>query len=430
MDRIAELELHDIIPLIALAALEEAQTAREVQMAKAPRSTSLSGEAYIFELLRCGNEKRIYSVLRMKSNTFKTLCDWLETNTPLRSSRHITIKEQVAIFLWIINFDSSIWQTAERFQHSTKTISLYCIHYFPSNLYTNWMYRYFHAVLQAVLQLYKTVIKLPTSETPLSPIIADDPKYSPYFENCVGALDGTHIAVHVKPQDQPRYRNRKGFLSQNVLAVCNFEMEFTYILAGWEGSAHDGAVYRSAQHSHGLITPPGKYWLGDAGYGNSDTILAPYRGTRYYLKEQYKAAKRPENSKELFNLRHASRRNVIERIFGVVKRKYSILKTPSEYSMATQSRIILACCTLHNFVRSMEGQSADILLDTEESNSEEPDDNQPTTAIDPVSQSSKKMDKFRDKIAEKMWTDYERYNKERERNRGATLAEEEAQSEA
>jgi hypothetical protein len=46
MDRIAELELHDIIPLIALAALEEAQTAREVQMAKAPRSTSLSGDIF------------------------------------------------------------------------------------------------------------------------------------------------------------------------------------------------------------------------------------------------------------------------------------------------------------------------------------------------------------------------------------------------
>jgi hypothetical protein len=75
--------------------------------------------------------------------------------------------------------------------------------------------------------------------------------------------------------------------------------------------------------------------------------------------------------------------------------------------MATQSRIILACCTLHNFVRSIEGQSADILLDTEESSSEEPDNNQPPTAIDPVSQSLKKMDKLRDKIAEKMWTDYE-----------------------
>src|SRR3954470_14471100 len=91
--------------------------------------------------------------------------------------------------------------------------------------------------------------------------------------------------------------------------------EFTYILAGWEGSAHDGAVYRSAQYQHGFITPPGKYWLGDAGYPNSDTILVPYRGTRYHLKEQRLAGKKPENSKELFNLRHASKRNVIERIF-------------------------------------------------------------------------------------------------------------------
>jgi hypothetical protein len=103
------------------------------------------------------------------------------------------------------------------------------------------------------------VIKLLTLDTPLSPSIANDPKYGPYLKDCLGALDRTYIDVHVKPEDQPRYRNRKGTLSQNVLAVCNFEMEFLYILAGWEGSAHDRTVYRSAQHSHGLITPPGKY---------------------------------------------------------------------------------------------------------------------------------------------------------------------------
>jgi len=169
---------------------------------------------------------------------------------------------------------------------------------------------------------------LPTSDTPLSYHIMNDDKYNTFFADCVGALDGTHIDVSCGPEDQPRYRNRKGHLSQNVLAACNFEMEFTYILAGWEGSAHDGAVYRSAQYQHGFITPPGKYWLGDAGYPNSDTILVPYRGTRYHLKEQRLAGKKPENSKELFNLRHASKRNVIERIFGVVKRKYQILRTP------------------------------------------------------------------------------------------------------
>jgi hypothetical protein len=39
-------------------------------------------------------------------------------------------------------------------------------------------------------------------------------------------------------------------------------MKFVYILAGWEGSAHNMRVLSDAQASKGFITPPGKYWLG------------------------------------------------------------------------------------------------------------------------------------------------------------------------
>ena len=137
-----------------------------------------------------------------------------------------------------------------------------------------------------MLALYKEVVNLPTTETQLSSRIANNPKYATYFSDCLGALDGTHIDAWVAPQDQPRYRNRKGQLTQNVLAVCNFDMQFTYILAGWEGSAHDTAVWRNAHYYKGFKTPSGKYWLGDAGYVNTDTVLVPYRGTRYHLKEQ------------------------------------------------------------------------------------------------------------------------------------------------
>jgi hypothetical protein len=49
--------------------------------------------------------------------------------------------------------------------------------------------------------------------------------------------------------------------------------------------------------------------------------MAPYRGTRYYLKEQQQANQRPQNAKELFNLCYSSLRNVIKRIFGVLKRQ-------------------------------------------------------------------------------------------------------------
>ena len=75
---------------------------------------------------------------------------------------------------------------------------------------------------------------------------------------------------------QPRYRNRKGTLSQNVLAVYNFNIEFIYILAGWEGSAHDVRVLQNAQMSYRFNTLKGKYWLSDTGYSNSEFVLTLY----------------------------------------------------------------------------------------------------------------------------------------------------------
>jgi hypothetical protein len=86
----------------------------------------------------------------------------------------------------------------------------------------------------------KHEIKLPTENTPLSSRIADDPKYAPYFENCVGALDGTHIPVCVPAGIQAPYRNRKSFLSTNVLAACTFDLKLCYIYSGWEGSMTNG----------------------------------------------------------------------------------------------------------------------------------------------------------------------------------------------
>ncbi|CAN1160131.1 hypothetical protein LINPERPRIM_LOCUS21876, partial [Linum perenne] len=70
-----------------------------------------------------------------------------------------------------------------------------------------------------------------------------------WFYNFLGALDGTHIKLQVRTEDQARYRDRKGDLSMNVLGVCNPNLEFIYCLAGWEGSAHDGRVVRDALSS-------------------------------------------------------------------------------------------------------------------------------------------------------------------------------------
>jgi hypothetical protein len=76
----------------------------------------------------------------------------------------------------------------------------------------------------ALLILYKHVVKLPTADTPIPPRIAENTKYTLFFDNYIGALDGTYIPLIVELEKQSLYRNRKGFLSQNVLAACTFDL--------------------------------------------------------------------------------------------------------------------------------------------------------------------------------------------------------------
>ena len=62
----------------------------------------------------------------------------------------------------------------------------------------------------------------------------------------VGVIDGTHDRASVSPEIQGRFRGCKDGTTQNVLVAISFDLEFTYVLAGWEGSAHDLRVLNDA----------------------------------------------------------------------------------------------------------------------------------------------------------------------------------------
>ena len=59
----------------------------------------------------------------------------------------------------------------------------------------------------------------------------------------------------------------------------------------------------------------------------------------------------PTTPKELYNMRHSSARNVIERCFGILKARWGVLRDNSYYPVTIKNRIIMACCLLHNFIR-------------------------------------------------------------------------------
>ncbi|KAL1535062.1 hypothetical protein AAHA92_31162 [Salvia divinorum] len=322
------------------------------------------------------------SNLRMDRNTFGRLCILLRDVGGLRNGRFVMLEEQVAIFLGILAHHKKNRIVGFNFLRSGETIS-----------------HYVHLVLRAILKLHPLLI--PKSEP--VPNGCTDPRWK-HFQGCIGALDETYINVLVSNVDKPRYRTRKGQISTNTLAACDRNMRFLYFLPGWEGSAGGSRVLRDAinREEDGLHVPRGNYFLCDNGYANSEGFLTQYKGVRYHLKEWGVGAQRPQNARELFNLRHTRARNIIERAFAVLKMRWGVLRSATFYPIKIQIRMIMACFLLHNFIRgemandpleqAMDGDSQNI-VEEEEHEGEFIDQVEPTSA----------WNNMCDELANSMW---------------------------
>ena len=125
--------------------------------------------------------------------------------------------------------------------------------------------------------IYSKYVKLPRADDPIPPTIHNNLKFYPFFEGAIGAIDGTHIACTPSADERDACRNHKGFTSRNCLVCCDFEMNFTYVLSGWEGSMANATLYHDAQMSDFAI-PAGKYYLADAGFPSCLQLLVLYCG--------------------------------------------------------------------------------------------------------------------------------------------------------
>lgn len=115
----------------------------------------------------------------------------------------------------------------------------------------------------------------------------------------------------------------------------------------------------------------------------------------------------------MFNLRHASARNVIERIFGVLKQRFRILLLAPQYSLEIQARIPAALAAIHNFIcehsdadddNPLKMNGGDMVNAGHDGDSNE-DDGPILNNVD--------VDERRDQIARAMWDDYQKVCKER-----------------
>ena len=113
-------------------------------------------------------------------------------------------KESLAIFMWMYGAPKSNSQAVDRLERSVSTISkkfdhvLDCVDRMAGD--------YFRPNDPSFTQVHAKITQ---------------PRFCPHFKVDIGAIDGTHIPVIVASKEKVKHTNRKGFTSQNVMAICD-----------------------------------------------------------------------------------------------------------------------------------------------------------------------------------------------------------------
>ncbi|XP_042944692.1 protein ALP1-like [Carya illinoinensis] len=285
---------------ILLAAVEEEESIGQVVERMPQHNIGLHGQEYIVAILN-GHPKNCRNMFQMEVYAFQALCNTLRTDSILESTREVSVEEAVAMFAFTVGHGTVQRVTGDRFQHSSETVN-----------------RHVGA-------------------------------------KCYGAIDGTYIDTWAPAEATNAYISRHHRVSQNVLAACDFDMRFTFIYAGWEGTAHDARIFMDALTRPGINfpwPPEGYYYLVDSAYPCTQGFLLPYPRVRYHRSERH-GNRSFHGYQDYFNYRHSSLRNVNERSFSVLKKRFRILRSMNPYKPTNQRYIVVACCVIHNIIRTI-----------------------------------------------------------------------------
>lgn len=163
------------------------------------------------------------------------------------------------------------------------------------------------------------------------------------IKNCIGAIDGTYIAVKAPKEQAHCYINRKKFHSITLQAICDYRMKFFDCSVGYPSSVHDArifrnsAVYKKAETHMQTMFPRNLVILGDKAYPVKKWCIPPYIDNGRLTQIQKK-----------FNAKHSLGRQIIERSFALLFGRWRRLKRLEMSRIDAYPATVLACCTLHN----------------------------------------------------------------------------------
>jgi hypothetical protein len=186
------------------------------------------------------------------------------------------------------------------------------------------------------------------------------------FPHVVGALDGKHILVQKPMKSGSTFFNYKHTFSVVLMALVDADFliaKFLYIDVGAQGKVSDAGVFNNCNISRKLENnmlgiPPAAKIIGTDWLCPYMVVADDAFPLKTYLMKPYSRRGLVRNE-IIFNYRLSRCRRVVENAFGQLANRFRIFRTPILPQPSTTKKVVLACCVLHNFLRTREGSTLD-----------------------------------------------------------------------
>ncbi|KAK7090305.1 uncharacterized protein [Littorina saxatilis] len=262
-------------------------------------------ENYLEEVVPRFSHAQFRRTLRVSRRVFDYLLDTLQLYTA--DGHHggrepVSDRKKLAVFLRYVGSKSTLFELAQQFNITEYSVI-----------------RARQEVTEALLRLLPTVITWPQPQefAEISREVSEFGQYT--FPGIVGFLDGSHIPIWKPRVPNPdAYFNRKKYHSVNMQAVCREDLRFTDVSVGCPGRMHDARALRMSSlwnAGYALCGQGAYHVLADAAYPLTSWMLTPYRNTGHLTPAE-----------QHFKTAHSSKRQTIERAFGVLKKRFPLLR--------------------------------------------------------------------------------------------------------
>ncbi|XP_071056018.1 putative nuclease HARBI1 [Onthophagus taurus] len=214
---------------------------------------------------------------------------------------------------------------------------------------------------EAIISTLKEYIQMPRNEEAWKEIASNfNSRWN--FPNCLGAIDGKHVAIKKPANSGSHYFNYKKTHSIVLMLIADANYEIIMADIGSNGRISDGGVFTATKfyerlQENRLKLPdpielpnfpekvPYVFIADDAFPLKEHIIMKPYSRRALTLEE------------DICNYRISRARWIVENVFGILASRFRVLLTTINLSPEKSATIVLACCYLHNYLSKNRGQT-------------------------------------------------------------------------